>query len=84
MVNLWSLELLKDPAIKGFRILKDDCLRDEDIRDTSKFEDQPRNIEDLTNMLKEEKVKLDGLRYTDENPGSCKFLIVDYLMTVVS
>ena len=64
--------------------MRDDHLREEDIRDISNFEDQPRNIEDLTNMLKEEKAKLDELRYTDENPGSCKFLIVDYLLTAVS
>ena len=57
--------------------MRDDRLRDENIQDIRNLEDKPRNIEDLTNMLREEKAKLDGLRYTDENPGSCKFLIVD-------
>ena len=57
--------------------MRGDRLRDEDIHDIRNFEDQPRNIEDITNMLKEEKAKLDGLRYTDENPGSCKYLFAD-------
>ena len=52
--------------------MKDDRLRDENIHDICNLEEQPRKTETLTEMLREEKEKLDGLRYTDENPGSCK------------